>query len=769
MPITVPAIDDRRYQQLLDELLARVPVHTPEWTNFNQSDPGVTLVQLFAFLAESVLYRANQIPERNRRKFLSLLGVALKPAAAARGLVTISNERAAATAQLLPADLELRAGNIAFRTDAALEVLPVEGRAFFKRRLRNASASQLDYYRLLYASYQTAVPADLALKLYETVAFERGLIDLNDDTVDQSLWVALLARKSERPGDPADPWKALREQVGGHTLTLGVVPALDDVQARAAPGSAARQNELLLFETPRVDLDRRLPLDADGRPAPGYLSLEPRTDRNLLSTPGVVQLTLPGADNFGVWRDLDPLESGVGDMPPMLDDATLGQRLVGWVRVRATGIARARLLWAGINAMTVQQRERVLGEPLADGDGTPDQQRRLARAPVLAGSVQLRVRSGSAETDWTEIDDLLAAGPEVALRDDREAPGLPAAPPGPTEVFVLDAEAGMLQFGDGLRGRRPPPATRLFASYDFCQGAAGNLAPLAINSAPRLPSGFTVANPVRSWGGADAETAVDGERQIQRHLQHRDRLVSRADFESIAWRAPGVNVGRIDVLAAFHPDLVPNEPGAAPGVVTVMAVPRFDADQPDAPRADRLFLNALCAYLEPRRLVTTELIVRGPVYKDLWLSVGIDVGAGLSVAVVVDAVKTRLRRFLAPLPADAGQAYAANAAPLFATPLDDGQRGWPLQRAVNVSALVVEVARVAGVTAVAGVLLAEGLKRAVDAVAMTGLELPRVRGISVVADEPVAIEALRGDAAAAGAAAPAPPSMLPVPVVPESC
>src|SRR3954454_616077 len=92
MPIVIPSIDDRRYQDLLNEALARIPVYTPEWTNFNKSDPGVTLVEVFAFLTESLLYRANQIPERNRRKFLQLLGIGLQPASSARGIVTILNE-----------------------------------------------------------------------------------------------------------------------------------------------------------------------------------------------------------------------------------------------------------------------------------------------------------------------------------------------------------------------------------------------------------------------------------------------------------------------------------------------------------------------------------------------------------------------------------------------------------------------------------------------------------------------------------------------------
>ena len=70
MPITVPEIDTRNYDEILSEAIARIPVHTPEWTNFTDSDPGITVLQLFSFMTENLLYRSNQIPERNRLKFL---------------------------------------------------------------------------------------------------------------------------------------------------------------------------------------------------------------------------------------------------------------------------------------------------------------------------------------------------------------------------------------------------------------------------------------------------------------------------------------------------------------------------------------------------------------------------------------------------------------------------------------------------------------------------------------------------------------------------
>ena len=68
MPLLPPIVDGRRYEDIVRETLARAQVHTPEWNNHADADAGVTLVQLFAFMTESLLYRADQIPERNRLK-----------------------------------------------------------------------------------------------------------------------------------------------------------------------------------------------------------------------------------------------------------------------------------------------------------------------------------------------------------------------------------------------------------------------------------------------------------------------------------------------------------------------------------------------------------------------------------------------------------------------------------------------------------------------------------------------------------------------------
>ncbi|HEY1832097.1 MAG TPA: putative baseplate assembly protein [Acidimicrobiales bacterium] len=88
MPLSGPDLDDRRFQDLVDDAKRLVQQHCPEWTDHNVSDPGVTLIEAFAYMVDQLLYRLNRVPDRNYVKFLELLGVQLFPPTAARADVT---------------------------------------------------------------------------------------------------------------------------------------------------------------------------------------------------------------------------------------------------------------------------------------------------------------------------------------------------------------------------------------------------------------------------------------------------------------------------------------------------------------------------------------------------------------------------------------------------------------------------------------------------------------------------------------------------------
>ena len=756
MPLQNPTLDDRRYQQLLDEALARIPVHTPEWTNFNKSDPGVTLIEVFAFLTENLLYRSNQVPERNRRKFLQLLGIGLQAASSARGLVAFSNDRGPLETVTLGRELEVRAGQIPFRTTQGLDVLPLEARFFYKREVKDAPAQLRAYYNQLYASFLKPQLASTA-QLYETATFPLAggvPLDLGRESIDGSLWIALLTRAGDKPFDKART-DQVREKIGGKTLSLGIVPALADATRAMQPaGQANPEGEALLkYEVP---IGETLSSVASER-VPRYRKVDAVATGNVLLEPGTVQITLPRSSDLELWDNLDPLESGVLDFPPAIEDSNLSARLITWLRVRASAAAPIRLLWAGINTVFVSQRAHVANELLPDGNGAPDQVAVLSKTPVIPSSVRLLVTAQGTPEQWKLIDDLTSAGPEVPVPDLRKPPGSYLPSNQPMKVFSVNAESGEIRFGDAQHGARPPLGAKIRVDYDYGVGRAGNVNAGSINNSAALPAGFKVTNPVSTWGGAEAETASEGERQISRYLQHRDRLVSASDFKTITRRTPGVDIGRVDVLPAFSPELGSTEPGDAPGAVTLMIIPKYDPIQPDAPMPNRNFLDTICRYLDTRRLVTTEVFLRGPSYKQIWISIGVNVESGRSIAEVREAVKARLLQFLSPL------VGGPEASP---DQSGDADRGWPLRKAVVALELMARASTVTGVSSVNRVLLAHGAEAPKDQVDMRGLDLPRVAGISVSVGEPATLDELRGQSGPSPVGA---PTLVPVPVIPDEC
>jgi Baseplate J-like protein len=765
MPLAIPNLDDRRYQDLLDEALSRIPVYTPEWTNFNKSDPGVTLVELFAFLTENLLYRCNQIPERNHQKFLTLLNVPLQPATSAQGLVTITNAKGPQQTITLSDGVEVRSGQIPFRTTRGIDVLPIEGRIYFKQNIPSPSQAMRDYYQQLYASFR-GTPQQPPPQLYQALGFPQpggDPVQLNE-TVDGFLWLALLVRASDKP--PAAMLDRAREAIAGKTLSVGVVPNLPDTTRVLPAGRAAGAPApvTLQFDIPNLPASGGL-LDSQNR-VPQYRPLQTSPTTDVFSQPGITDVTLPAKSDLHLWNNIDPLEAGVGLLPPSLDDSSLNDRLITWLRIRPSAATQAQFLWLGINSVSITQQEHVTAELLPPGTGEPDQVVSLSHAPVLAGSVTIHITDAQGSvTTWTEVPDLFLAGPEVPTPDLRLPPGSPVPPPAEPKVFLLDPEAGQITFGDGTHGKRPPNQAIMRADYDYSMGAAGNVGVDSINTSPVLPASLTVANPIRTWGGADAETPTEGEKQISRYLQHRDRLVTAYDFEVITLRTPGVEIGRVEVLPAFHPDVSAGRGGDAPGAITVMLIPTFDPINTNAPTPNNDFIDTVCSYLDTRRLITSEVFLRGPDYIGIWVSVGVQVLPGLNAGPVRDAVKAAILSFLAPT-AGGPQQLPDDPATLLSTP-QSVYKGWPLGKSVIALELMAVAGRVPGIEFVQNVLLAQDGGASVPQVDFSGLQLPKVLGISVTDGDPLSLSDLQGTTSGTGGTGGT--TAAQVPVIPQEC
>ncbi len=73
MPLQLPNLDDRTFDDLIQEALSLIPAYAPDWTNHNPSDPGITLIEVFAYLSEILIYRLNRVTNANRQAFLNLI------------------------------------------------------------------------------------------------------------------------------------------------------------------------------------------------------------------------------------------------------------------------------------------------------------------------------------------------------------------------------------------------------------------------------------------------------------------------------------------------------------------------------------------------------------------------------------------------------------------------------------------------------------------------------------------------------------------------
>lgn len=656
MPIPNPILDDRSYQQLRDELVRRIPVYTPEWTDHNASDPGITLLELFAFLGENLLYRFNQIPESARLEFLRLLQIPLRPAQAAHTMVTMTTEKPKGV--LVPLYSSLKAGALLFETNTELKAWPLSILAVARTQTDPPDATKEPELKAF--ADQTLRSLGTLPPGQQPVYYKNQIVDLTQPpvdfgaTVDGKLWIAVLKEKG-----------ADAKELGDALLNIGFVP--DPVfavmeQVAACPGAGF---------SPRIPaVEWKVSTGRLRNKIPQYQSLTPEGDTTRgLSQDGVVRLRLPkNANDFGLFTADDPDQSGTGDFPPVLDEES-EKKLLCWLQAfRRDGSRLGKVLYLGINAAEVSQTHKARPEFLGTGTAQPDQRYKLVNKPVIANSIVLEVEEVGRWTAWQEVDGFYASQP-----DDRH--------------FVIDLEAGEVRFGNGLQGLPPQIGQRIrVTEYRYGGGAEGNVAPKAIAKLDGIADIKKVENPLRAKGGAPAESIRDALQRIPGELRRRDRAVTASDFQELALATPRADVGRAECLPRFH---APTKRSEAAGVVSVVVWPREDAAHPNAPVPDRTMLHTVCEWLDQRRLVTTELYVIPPTYRHIAVAVGLQVKPGYGIEAVRHWVELVLRQYLAPLP-----------------PFGPEGNGWPLGRHIIGAELEAAALQVEGVQFLTGLKVA---------------------------------------------------------------
>lgn len=703
MALTEPILDDLRFQKdIVDEARRRIMRYCPDWqwTEYNLSDPGITLVELFAWMTEMITYRLNQVPEKNYIRFLGLLGIEPRPPRSARVPLTF---------YLSKPFSEHESGT------GAITTIPA-GTEVATRQVDNEAA-------IVFATdRELAVRAPRLHYVFNTV-------------------------------DPGRDRYHRHEQVPGAIrgdARANPVSAFEVFQARPVEDDAF----YLGFDPARELRGYVLRLRFQCRGS-GAIGIQPSDPPLRWQAWGVND-----QGKYG-WRDV-PLSTLAGEedttggfnsadgtltvhMPPWIAPSIESARKAFWLRcVYSRARDRAQAPYAesptvlnieaavlGV-AVPATQAVRVEGEVLGISSGEPGQTFRLAHSPVI------------------DLDD----GETIEVESER--PGLPTtyqrwqrvadfAESTPWDAhYTLDTATGEVAFGPAIRqanggmrwyGRIPEARSAIRMSrYRHGGGSAGNVPDGRVRVLKTsIPYIDRVLNLAPAENGRDPESLDEAKLRARREIRARHRAVTAEDYENIVRVVNGVGRvkcspfgGRLDWESTGINGQAPESPPVP--IVQLLVVPDVPkevvAGQWNKLKLSEELRQRISETLEPRRVLTSRVEISEPRYIGICSRVEVEalppeVGWTRDrwKAEVAQRVGEALRAHITPLAADAPPARAQSEnpydgsrpshAPVISTHPEPRREGWEFGAELRATDLYGLVQNVPGVRRVLEIGLAQ--------------------------------------------------------------
>ena len=671
-------LDDRAFDDLVEECIMRIPRYCPEWTDHNLSDPGITLIELFAWLNDQMLLRFNQVPRKNYVAFLELLGIRLQPPAPARTELTFYLSAALPEAYTIPAGLE--ASTIRTETTEAITFSTDSPLIIGNPRIQH------------FLTAQTTEDIPQSLRERVTASWTRQ---------SDGFWTG-----NEQPIFEEEP------QPGNcFYLAINSDDSLDaNVLEIIFQGAAATPAGINPNQPPRKweawDGENWQPVllrESDDKTR-GFSFYEIGQEGGNPSQGAEVRLHLPQiwpVANFTSYRgrwlrcsfvNTEANASGY-NRPP---------RIIGLAVRSIGGTVRA-------SHSTLIQDER-----LGISDGTPGQSFQLQTAPILErreNEYILVTPAGGLPQKWTEVRDFADSGPhnfhytidsitgtiqfgplirepsqlkqQTQVRTRIQQPSLDE-----TSVQVLDNNQSEHQYG-----AIPPRGSEIkMVAYRTGGGREGNVQAGAIQFLKSAyPYIASVVNRVPAINGADAESLEQAVMKAPRILRTRDRAVTAEDFEVLTQQAGAGAIARVHCLPA-------NSQRQA-GIVSLLVVPFANTDAiaqgNGIPPEDFALSNALqeqiLTYLDERRLLGVQVELQEPNYVGVSVQTEVALEPAYNNPFASEEIRRNLRRSL----------YK------YLNPLTGGMdgKGWPFGRPLYTSDIVALLQQTPGVRHLGPVLL----------------------------------------------------------------
>jgi hypothetical protein len=604
MALPIPKLDDRTFEQLVEEAGKLIPVHTSRWTDHNLSDPGMTLIDLFAWLTEMQLYNLDFISESHLLKYLALLGMGPRPASAARVELQLGlSDNEPNVCITVPKGTSFKTDSstfaLTFESEEGIEVIPIELKKVVSySNYRFLDVTEFNNHIKTYFHAFGEFPGE-GDALYLGFDLKIPLKDLDKKT----LRLAVYPYEDDLPpvggGLPGEDKSGLRVSPAAETVWEVWKSKNKDKGGKGDNGD----------NDDNGDKEEWVPLTVTA------------ADENVpvLSQKGILFLQYD-----------DSVKGTPAVFPSNLDQYFDENSKPLWIRCRLKKVGYEilpridRILPNVVPAVEGETREEVW-----ESSGLPHQVFKTREYPIVPGSQTINIENQA----WEAVMDFDASGPADLH-------------------YVMEPAKGEICFSNGINGAVPAGGKSIMIGYRSGGGTRGNIKDGIVKGAG--VSGITVDNPYPAHGGEEAESVKSAYNRLKRNLEISYTAVTAGDYEYIARATPGLRVARaraviIDKSGIQQPA---GNNGAIPFIEVIVVVMPYSFSKKPLP--GELFKQAVYRYLERHRLVVTAIKVSDPDYVRVSVTGDIKVKPGYDAEQIKKRSGEALDRFLSPLKRESG-------------------------------------------------------------------------------------------------------------------
>ncbi|HEX8080029.1 MAG TPA: putative baseplate assembly protein [Jatrophihabitans sp.] len=486
MPLPAPNLDDRSFQDIVDEAKRLIPRFCPEWTNHNLSDPGVALIELFAWMSEMVLFRLNQVPERLYVHFLNLVGIEPFPPSVAHADLTFWLSAPLDQPIAVPQGTQVTTALSTTAANAAREAV------------------------IFTTSTELVIAPPVLRGALTSTAGDDRITDVWDDLRYPNVAATCFASTPLAVGDAF--YLGFTQSLAGLAIRLTVAADAEGI-------GVDPRNPPLVWEI--WSGESWIPALVHGDTTGG------------LNRAGEIELLIPMrhqmltmAGNGAYWLRARLIAPRPGQ------PSYQASPRIGSLTVAAIG-----------GTVAAEHAEHASGEVLGRSDGTPAQSFVVSRAPVLPRTEEERVVviDRNVRTEWQEVDDFTRSGPDDLHYLWESGGGVIKFGP-----RVRYANGVVRQHGHIPRDGSEITVT----GYRHGGGASGNVGARTLSVLrSTVPYIAGVSNRHPATGGVDPETVAEAKVRGPLTLRTGQRAVTAGDFERLTQEA-SIEVARARCLPA---------------------------------------------------------------------------------------------------------------------------------------------------------------------------------------------------------------------------